>query len=166
VIKKKARPKIIHRTEKTVIGWREWVSLPALGIPSIKAKIDTGARTSALHAFQIEPVIMRGSLKVRFAVHPLQKVERPEITCIADVIDMRTVSDSSGKKEERFVINTPVRMGDSEWTIEVTLTDRKDMLFRMLLGRTGIRGHMIVDPGRSFLGDKGLAHYYSRRRKK
>jgi len=160
---KKVRTKIIHRTEKTVIGWREWVSLPDLGIPSIKAKIDTGARTSALHAFQIEPVIRRGTHKVRFFVHPLQRTERPEIACMADVIDIRTVSDSSGNREKRFVINTPVRMGDSEWIIEVTLTDRKDMLFRMLLGRSGIRGHKVVDPGRSFLADKDLGHYYSRR---
>jgi hypothetical protein len=163
-MKKKVKPRVIHKTEKTVIGWREWVSLPLLGIPSIKAKIDTGARTSALHAFKIEPVIRRGKLKVRFFVHPLQRSEKPEIECIADVVDMRTVIDSGGKREKRFVINTPVHMGDSQWDIEVTLTDRKDMLFRMLLGRSGLRGHMIVDPGRSFLGDKGLAHYYSRKR--
>jgi hypothetical protein len=151
--------------KKLVVGWREWVCLPELCIPSIKAKVDTGARTSSLHAFQLDSFTENGTLKVRFGIHPLQKTRMPEIICVADVIDERMVSDSGGHREKRFVIQTPIRLGDREWPIEITLTNREDMTFRMLVGRTAMRGSMVVDPGRSFLAGRELAAYYKKKQR-
>ncbi len=133
------------------VGWREWVALPQLGIGHIKAKVDTGARTSALHAFSVKPFRERGALHVRFAVHPLQKRQEPVAECSAEVSDYRWVSDSGGHREKRFVIITPVLLGDFEWPIEMTLTNRDTMQFRMLLGRTALKGRFVVHPGRSYL---------------
>ncbi len=147
--------------DKLLIGWREWVSLPALGIPAIKAKIDTGARTSALHTFGLETFKANGQLKVRFRLHPLQKRSDIELFCVADVVDERIVSDSGGHRERRLVIRTPLRLGDNEWPIEITLTDRETMLFRMLLGRTAMRHRLVVDPAVSYqLGKQHLAAVY------
>lgn len=137
--------------EQTVIGWREWVMLPDLGIDHIKAKIDTGARTSALHAFSLEPFRRRGKSWVRFQVHPLQKLARPVVACEAEVIDRRWVRDSGGHKEFRYVIASRVALGETSWSIELTLTDRETMLFRMLLGRTALGSQFIVAPSRSYL---------------
>ncbi len=138
-------------TNKLRIGWREWVALPEVGIPAIKAKIDTGARTSALHTFDLETFEVAGQRKVRFRVHPLQKRTDIERVCIADVIDERVVSDSGGHREKRLVIRTPVRLGTLEWPIEITLTDRDTMLFRMLLGRTAMHERLVVDPQVSYV---------------
>ena len=138
-------------TESTVLGWREWVTLPELGISAIKAKVDTGARTSALHAFQVELYRRGGTHRVRFAIHPLQKRTDIELRCDAKVIDQRLVSDSGGHRERRYVIDTPVRIADRELPIEITLTDRDTMNFRMLLGRTALRHGFLVDPRRSYL---------------
>lgn len=137
-----------------VIGWREWLSLPELNIPKIKAKIDTGARTSALHAFAMEPVIIDGKQKIRFDIHPFQHDTSVIKRCIADVVDKRPVTDSGGHTEERFVILTPIVMAGRTWPIEITLTEREDMLFRMLLGRSALRKRFIINPGRSFVTTK------------
>ncbi len=141
-------------TEKTVVGWREWIGFPDLGIPQIKAKVDTGARTSCLHAYFVEPFERDGQAWVRFGIHPRQGDTVEEIQCEAPVKDQRTVRDSGGHEELRYVIETSVTLGERRHGVEVTLTDRDTMKFRVLLGRTAIRGHYLVDSGRSYLQGK------------
>lgn len=146
------------------IGWREWVSLPVLGIPAIKTKVDTGAKTSSLHAFRIERVAGDGGDRVRFWIHPLRRRRDVEIVCEAEVTDRRKVKDSGGHAEERYIIVTPVRAGEREWSIELSLTSRDDMLFRMLLGRSAIvEGGFVVDPAVSFRLGRKPAGVYPRR---
>jgi len=140
-----------HTKVKTILGWREWVSLPELGIENIKAKVDTGARTSALHAFDIKVSNDAENRIVNFKMHPLQKNSDYVVECQANIIDERMVTDSGGHKERRLVIQTLVEIGDKRLPIEMTLTDRDTMLFRMLLGRTSLKPHFIVDPGRSYM---------------
>lgn len=137
-----------------IIGWREWVGLPALGIERIKAKVDTGARTSALHAFSLQPFTEDGKNKIRFDIHPLQHNTHMIITCVADVVDKRMVTDSGGHEEERYVIETMLSIAGQTWPIEITLTERENMLFRMLLGRSALRKRFIVNPARSFVTTK------------
>jgi hypothetical protein len=140
--------------DKVTIGWREWVALPGLGIGRIKAKVDTGARTSALHGFEIEELEDGDVQRVRFRIHPVQKDNNTEIQCEADVVDRRVVRDSGGHQELRWVIRTDIRIGNQTWPAEFTLTSRDDMLFRMLLGRTAMKGRAVVDPARSYLMGK------------
>lgn len=138
---------------KVLIGWREWVALPGIGISSIKAKIDTGARTSALHALDIETYQFQDQLRVRFAVKPHHDAEE-RILCDTEVVDQRHVRDSGGRSEERLVIRSTIRITDKTWPMEITLTDRSEMRFEMLLGRTAMRGKVQIDPGKSFLTGK------------
>ena len=141
-------------TDKPVLGWREWLGFPGLGITQIKAKVDTGARTSCLHAFFVEPFDREGKDWVRFGIHPLQGDTEEVAICEAPVKDKRVVRDSGGHEEMRYVVQTPVSIGAQEHMIEVTLTDRDTMKFRALLGRTAIRGHYLVDSSRSYLQGK------------
>jgi len=133
------------------LGWREWLELPDLAIDHIKAKVDTGARTSALHADQIEVFQDHGREMVRFVVHPVQKRKIPAVVCECPVVDRRRVSDSGGHAELRYVIETRLQIGDFSRMIEVTLTNRTRMSFRMLLGRSALAG-FIIYPDRSYLG--------------
>jgi hypothetical protein len=134
-----------------VLGWREWVGLPDHGVEWVKAKVDTGARTSALHATGLKTVDRGGGEWVRFRVHPWQRSRQDSTVLEAPVADRRMVRSSSGEAELRPVVLLPVRIGDRLVTIEFTLTRREQMGFRMLLGRQAIRGRFTVDPGRSYL---------------
>lgn len=142
------------RTEKMVLGWREWVGFPELGIPQVKAKVDTGARTSCLHAFLVVPFERDGSQWVRFDMHPVQGDSSDVISCEAPVLERRLVRDSGGHEEIRYVIETRIKLGERELSCEVTLSDRDSMRFRVLLGRTAIKGHYLVDSGKSYLQGK------------
>ena len=138
----------------TTLGWREWVGLNDLNLPAIKAKIDTGARTSALHAFELEPVLENGIERIRFKIHPQQKNNEVVISCIADIADQREVRDSGGHVETRWVIVSNLTIGKLSWPIELTLTSRDDMRFRMLIGRRAMKNRIVVDPTRSYLVGK------------
>lgn len=134
------------------IGWREWVALPELGIPWIKAKVDTGARTSALHAYEIEYFRRRGERWTRFTVHPLQRDLLETIVVEAPVLEERIVRSSLGHPTIRPVIVTELAFAARRWPIEITLVSRDQMGFRMLLGRQAIRNRLLVDPGSSYHG--------------
>jgi hypothetical protein len=136
---------------KTVIGWREWIALPALGIAAIKPKIDTGARSSSLHAFNIETFTRGGVTWVRFDVHPIQRDDRTIVQAEARVLEFRQIRSSSGHQSLRPVIRTEIGLAGRRWEVELTLASRDEMGFRMLLGREAVRGRFVVDPGRSYL---------------
>ncbi|WP_420195221.1 ATP-dependent zinc protease [Marinobacter sp. GH_1] len=144
----------IQADSKIALGWREWVALPDLDIGRIKAKVDTGARTSCLHTFRTEPYTENGERRVKFWVHPVQNDLHHVVECDAKVLDERTVSDSGGHKEMRLVIETTLVVGDQSWPIEMTLTNRDSMRFRMLLGRTAMAGRSLVYPEASYLAGK------------
>ncbi|MEZ5856121.1 MAG: RimK/LysX family protein [Hyphomicrobiaceae bacterium] len=133
------------------LGWEEWIALPELDLPAIKAKIDTGARTSALHALAIEEIGTPERRRVRFEIQPVPGRTDLIVSCIADVVAMRDVTSSNGETESRYVIRTPIRIADRQWSIEITLTNRENMAYRMLLGRQAIGDDVRVDPQASFL---------------
>ena len=154
-LKRVLKPK---RAAKPIIGWREWVALPQLGIHEIKAKVDTGARTSALHAWHIEPFEKDGETWVRFQLHPLQRNNRVIVPCEAKVLDRRAVRNTGGHPQMRYVIETGVTLGNVSWPIEVTLTNRDKMGFRLLLGRTAVKNRFLIDSGRSYLCSKSQSN--------
>lgn len=137
--------------DQIIVGWREWVSLPDLGIERIKAKIDTGARTSALHAHFLEPYDKNSEPWIRFMVHPFQKNLDIDCECHAKVVDYRKVTDSGGHTEHRYVIHSTIILGNTPLVTEFTLTNRETMQFRMLLGRNTLTNNYLVDSGKSFL---------------
>ncbi|MDH3635418.1 MAG: ATP-dependent zinc protease [Gammaproteobacteria bacterium] len=144
----------ISTSTQATIGWREWVALPDLNLPALKAKVDTGARTSALHAFLIEPYQKDGVDMLRFMIHPIQRNDGLEVECHAPVFDFREVTDSGGHREMRYVIQSRLVIGNIEQPIEMTLTNRDTMRFRMLLGRRAMENRFVVDPGASYINGK------------
>ncbi len=156
------------RDNRLVLGWEEWIALPGLGLPAIKAKIDTGAKTSALHAEAIEPFGAASSPKVRFVIRPAPR--RPDIvvTCVAPIVDRRSVTSSNGIPEDRIVIAAEIAVAGRCWPIEISLSDRREMSYRMLLGRQALQaGTVLIDPSVSFAQPKlGFGHYPGYKRKK
>ena len=135
----------------SVIGWREMLTLPDLNVERVKAKIDTGARTSALHAFHCEEFQVEDRAMIRFGIHPIQHDSRQTVMAEAELLEYRQVRSSGGHAQIRPVIITTLELGEQQWQVELTLTNRDVMGFRMLLGRQAIRGHFLVNPGKSFL---------------
>ncbi|RJS45536.1 hypothetical protein D4739_04415 [Nocardioides cavernaquae] len=135
-------------------GWREWVSLPDLGVPWIKAKLDTGARSSAIHAFDLEEFERDGQAWVRFSIHPWQRTSEEAVVVELPVHDRRAVRSSSGHADERYVVLMDVRLLDRVVTTEMTLSRRDEMGFRLLIGREALRQGFLVDAGRSYLGGR------------
>ena len=138
-----------------MLGWREWVVLPALSVVPIKAKIDTGARTSSLHAFNLVEMDEGDRKLARFEIHPIQRSTALAGEVSAPIVGYKRVRSSTGHAQERPVIRVAARIGDDEFEIDLTLTSRDEMGFRMLLGRSAVRRRYWVDPGRSFLQSAG-----------
>lgn len=136
------------KKELILMGWQEWLALPELEIPLIKAKLDTGAKTSSLHAYDIKRVRKGAKRFVRFNVHPLQADSKTTRSCIARLVDERYVMSSNGHRELRPVIETKICVGGFEWPIELTLSDRDPLRFRMLLGRQALAHHVLIDPSK------------------
>ncbi len=147
-----------------MIGSEEWCAFPDLDIPAVKARVDSGAKTSSLHAFNIQSFSRDGENWVSYEVHPVQSNRKITVSCESRAIDRRTVKSSSGISERRYVIRTPVVMGDECWDIELTLTNRDSMGYRMLLGREAMSGRLVVDPEKSFcmgvISDEQIMQYY------
>ncbi|MFK7920068.1 MAG: ATP-dependent zinc protease [Ilumatobacter sp.] len=137
--------------EPTLIGWREWVSFPDWGIPAVKVKIDTGARTSALHAVDLDLIERDGMQFASFEVHPWQRSARDGVRVVAPLVDQRQVTSSSGETSMRPVVRAVIDLDGAPESIELTLTRRDDMGFKMLLGRTAMEGRHYVDPASSYL---------------
>lgn len=137
---------------RPVMGWREWMAFPDLGVPAIKAKIDTGAASSSLHAFSLRRFTDGDRDLVRFEIHPQQRSTAGAVMAECEVVDERTVRNPGGRTEVRPVIRTRVRWGTTVWETEINLTRRDEMGFRMLLGRRALQRRFVVDPGRSYVG--------------
>lgn len=137
--------------DKVILGSEEWCSFPELGIPTIKARVDSGAKTSALHAINISPFIKNEMNWVKFDINPIQNNLKTVIHCEAPLVDKRIVKSSSGFREQRYVIQTSLEIGNKIWNIEMTLTNRDSMGFRMLLGREAMSGRILVDPEKKYL---------------
>lgn len=150
--------------QKVIVGSEEWCSLPSIGIPTIKARVDSGAKTSALHAINIKTYTKDNQEWVKFDVNPIQNNAKALIHCDAKLIDQRIVKSSSGFREKRYVIQTQVSLGGKTWEIEVTLTNRDSMGYRMLLGREAMSGRVMVDPEQKFVlgqpSNEKLKEYY------
>ncbi|MEX1295373.1 MAG: RimK/LysX family protein [Candidatus Limnocylindrales bacterium] len=152
------------RPARTSVGWREWLALPDWGVEAIKAKIDTGARTSALHAFDIETFERDGVAQARFAIHPWQDSSSDVVVVEAPLLERREVRSSSGAAKLRPVVLTTMELAGRREPIEVTLTRRDEMGFRMLIGRQALRRRFVVDPGRSYLGGRPARDIIDRNR--
>lgn len=153
-------------SEPTLIGWREWLAFPEWGIPAVKVKIDTGARTSALHAEDLEIVDRDGHSFATFVVHPWQRSERDGVEVTVPLVDERAVTSSSGDVSRRPVVMAVIELDGSPHEIELTLTRRDDMGFRMLLGRKAMEGRYLVDPSHSYLTGRPDLATRRRNRKK
>ena len=153
-------------TNSISLGWEEWVSLPKLGLPAIKAKVDTGARTSALHAVAVEPFGSEKNPQVRFIMHPDPDDPHIEVVCSAKVIGRRMVVSSNGESESRFVIESPISINGETWPVHITLTNRETMGYRMLLGRSSITENMHIVPSASFLQPELSYDVYKKRNRK
>ena len=153
-------------SEQIAIGWREWVHLPELGDFSVKAKIDTGARSSSLHAVSLKYLTSDGKKRLRFAVHPLQRSAKETYWAEADILEFREIRSSNGHISRRPVIVTELQMGELRWPIELTLANRDEMGFRMLLGREALRGRCLIDPGKSFYLGQPVARKHKKTSRK
>ena len=137
--------------DKVIVGSEEWCSFPTLGIPTIKARVDSGAKTSALHATNLKTFQKDGVDWVKFDINPIQNNAKTIIHCEAELVDQRIVKSSSGYRERRFVIKTNLEIGGKKWEVELTLTNRDSMGFRMLLGREAMSGRILVDPEKKYV---------------
>lgn len=147
-----AKPKSKAKRERLTIGWREWVQLEDLGVPWVKCKVDTGARSSCLHACNLKTFDVGETKWIQFVVHPIQRDSKTSVLCKAPILEYRKIRSSNGHVERRPVVVSKVRLLDQVWPIEVTLTNRDEMGFRMLLGRESIKGRFLIDTGASFYG--------------
>lgn len=137
--------------DKVIVGSEEWCAFPHLGIPTVKARVDSGAKTSALHAINISPFQKEGENWVKFDINPIQNNTKTIIHCEAPLVDKRVVKSSSGFREQRYVIRAEIQIGETNWNVELTLTNRDSMGFRMLLGREAMSGRLLVDPEQKYL---------------
>lgn len=136
--------------ERITLGWREWLDLPDLGANNVLAKIDTGAKTCALHTFYIDDFYREGAQWIRFGLHPNRHSDKLAVHCEARVKEKRDVTDSGGHTENRYVIETLMQLGGELFAAEVTLTNRDNMKYRFLLGRNALRRRFVVDPAKSY----------------
>lgn len=145
------KSKAAVRSRRAVIGWREWAAFPDLAVEKINAKIDTGAKSSAIHAFRIREIDIDGEPHAEFFLHPLQGRTRPEIACCEPIVDRRVIRSSNGQEAERLVIRTRLAMGERIWKIDLTLADRDAMGFRLLIGRDALGRKYLVNPAASYV---------------